>query len=95
MFDHATTVTVSGTVREFQWNNPHSYIQLVDDGPRRAEWNMEMAAPIYLMNKGWRPTTLKPGDRVKITFSPLRSGANGGLVLDLVSLDGKTIGKVK
>jgi len=45
--------------------------------------------------QGLAATTLKPGDLVKITFSPLRSGANGGLVLDLVSLDGKTIGKVK
>jgi len=95
MFDSGRSVSVSGTVREFQWTNPHCYIQLVDDTPRQAEWNMEMAAPIYLMNKGWRPTTLKPGDRVKITVSPLRSGANGGLVLDVVSLDGKTIGKVK
>lgn len=95
MFDNTRSVSVSGTVREFQWGNPHCYIQLVDDTPSHAEWSMEMGAPIYLANKGWRPSTLKPGDRVKITVAPLRSGANGGLVLDVVSLDGKTIGKVK
>ena len=93
MFDQGRTVTLTGTVRLFQWTNPHCYIQLVvEDGGRQAEWNMEMGAPVYLYNRGWRPSTLKAGDRVRITAAPLRSGANGGLVLDVVSLDGKTIG---
>ena len=92
MFDQSKTLTLSGTVRQFQWTNPHCYIQLVVDG---TEWNMEMGAPVYLANRGWRPSTLKAGDRVRITAAPLRSGANGGLVLDVVSLDGKTIGRAR
>ena len=94
MFDQSKTVTLSGTVSQFQWTNPHCYIQLVvgEDG-RQTEWNMEMGAPVYLYNRGWRPSTLKAGDRIKISAAPLRSGANGGLVLDVVSLDGKTIGR--
>ena len=95
MFDQSKTLTLSGTVRQFQWTNPHCYIQLmVEDGGRQVEWNLEMGAPVYLYNRGWRPSTLKAGDRVRITASPLRSGANGGLVLTVVSLDGKTIGRV-
>ena len=90
MFDQSRQVTLSGTVRQFQWTNPHCYIQLMVDG---TEWNMEMGAPGYLYNRGWRPSTLRAGDRIRVTASPLRSGANGGLVLDVVSLDGKTIGK--
>lgn len=94
MFDQSKKVELSGTVRQFQWTNPHCYIQLlVEDGGRQVEWNMEMGAPIYLANRGWRPSTLKAGDRVKVTASPLRSGANGGLVLDVVSLEGKKIGR--
>jgi hypothetical protein len=54
-----------------------------------------MGAPVYLQNRGWRPSTLKAGDRVRITANPLRSGANGALVLDVVSLDGKTIGRTR
>jgi hypothetical protein len=62
MFDQSKTVTLTGTVRLFQWTNPHCYIQvLVDDGGRQTEWNMEMGAPVYLFNRGWRPSTLKPG----------------------------------
>jgi hypothetical protein len=93
MFDQTRTVSVSGTVRQFQWSNPHCYIQLVDDA--QTEWSLEMGAPIYLANHGWRPSTLRAGDRVKVTAAPLRSGASGGLVLEVVSLEGKVIGKVK
>jgi len=94
MFDQTRTVTLAGTVRQFQWTNPHCYIQLVveQDG-QQVEWNLEMGAPVYLANRGWRPSTLRAGDRARITVNPLRSGANGGLVLDVVSLDGKPIGR--
>ena len=96
MFDQSRTFTLEGTVRQFQWTNPHCYIQLiVEDEGRQVEWNMEMGAPVYLSNRGWRPSTLKAGDRIRISAAPLRSGANGGLVLDVVSLDGKTIGRTR
>jgi hypothetical protein len=96
MFDQTKTIVLTGTVREFQWTNPHCYIQLlVDDGGKQVEWSFEMGAPVYLYNRGWRPSVLKPGTRVTITANPLRSGANGGLVLGVVSLEGKTIGRVQ
>ena len=96
MFDQTKTITLTGTVRLFQWTNPHCYIQLlVDEGGRQAEWNMEMGAPVYLNNRGWRPSTIKPGDRITITASPLRSGANGGLVLSVAGADGKPIGRTQ
>ena len=96
MFDQSKTVTLSGTVRLFQWTNPHCYIQLlVDDGGRQSEWNMEMGAPVYLYNRGWRPSTLKAGDRITITASPLRSGASGGLVLSVIGADGRPVGRAQ
>jgi hypothetical protein len=96
MFDQSKTISLTGTVRLFQWTNPHCYIQLVvDEGGRQAEWNMEMGAPVYLYNRGWRPSTLKAGDRITITASPLRSGANGGLVLSVVDAAGKPVGRAQ
>lgn len=93
MFDQSRTVTLTGTVRLFQWTNPHCYIQLmVDDGGRQTEWNLEMGAPVYLYNRGWRPSTLKAGSRVNVTIHPLRSGEAGGVVLDVTTPDGKTVG---
>lgn len=95
MFDQAQQVTLTGTVRQFQWTNPHSYIQLVvkNDAGQEEEWNVEMAAPTYLYNLGWRPGTVKAGDVLTLTIAPLRKGGNGGLLLKAVTADGKPIGR--
>jgi hypothetical protein len=93
MFDPKKAVTLTGTVREFQWTNPHCYIQLVvGSGARQVEWNLEMGAPMYLYNRGWRPSILKAGDRITVTIAPLRSGARGGLVETAARADGTPLG---
>lgn len=97
MFRMQEQVNLTGTVREFQWTNPHSYIQLLVAGAdgKEVEWSLEMAGPTYLYNNGWRPSTLKPGDKVVVTMSPLVNGANGGLVLDVSTTDGRKFGTGK
>jgi hypothetical protein len=94
MFDMTKEVTVSGTVREFQWTNPHAYIQLVakDAQGRDVEWSMEMGAPMYLYARGWRPGSLKSGMQISVTLNPLRNGRPGGVVRDVKGADGKAIG---
>ena len=73
MFDLQKQVTVSGTVRQFQWTNPHAYIQLVakDASGNDVEWSMEMGAPMYLYARGWRPGTLKAGQRITVTLTSM------------------------
>jgi hypothetical protein len=95
MFDQTRQITLTGTVREFQWTNPHSYIQLAvkDDQGQDVEWNLEMAAPTYLYNLGWRPSTIKAGDVLTVTIAPLRKGGNGGLLLNAATAGGKPIGR--
>lgn len=95
MFDQTQKVTLTGTVREFQWTNPHSYIQLVvkNDQGQDEEWSLEMAAPTYLYNRGWRPSSVKAGDTLTVTIAPLRKGGQGGLLLQAATADGKPIGK--
>ena len=94
MFDMTKEVTVSGTVRQFQWTNPHAYIQLIakDEQGRDVEWSMEMGAPMYLYARGWRPRSLKAGQRITVTLNPLRNGRPGGVVKDVKDADGKPIG---
>lgn len=95
MFDQTKTVELTGTVRLFQWSNPHCYIQLLvrDAQGREQEWSLEMGAPMYLYNRGWRPSTVKPGDRLKVKLSPLRKGGAGGLLLDVHTEDGRQLGR--
>lgn len=94
MFDGSKQLTLTGTVREFQWTNPHSYIQLVvkpDDGGEQ-EWSLEMGANVYLYNLGWRPSTVKAGDTLTVTVIPLRNGKPGGLLVEARTADGKALG---
>ena len=94
MFDLTKQVTVTGTVKQFQWTNPHAYIQLVakDSAGKDVEWSMEMGAPMYLYARGWRPRTLKAGQRINVTLNPLRNGKPGGVVRDVTDPQGKAIG---
>lgn len=95
MFDAAQLRTFSGTVREFQWTNPHCYLQLVvtNEQGQEEEWSLEMGAPMYLFNQGWRRSTVKPGDRLTVSVAPLRNGQKGGLLMKATSADGKALGR--
>jgi len=97
MFDQQQEVTLTGSVKQFQWTNPHSYIQLVvrDDKGRPVEWSLELGAPMYLYAKGWRPKTLKPGDQLVVKIYPLRSGQPGGAVVDVTTANGKNLANLK
>jgi hypothetical protein len=97
MFDQTKQITLVGTVKEFQWTNPHCWIQILVPDPRDpqaapVEWGIEMGAPVELMRKGWKPASLKPGDQVTIIVNPLRDGQPGGLVISVTGPDGKIIG---
>jgi len=93
-FDPSAQVELSGVVKQFQWTNPHCYVQLLvrDEQGADVEWSVEMASPIYLYNLGWRPSTLKPGDHIKTTVQRLRNGDNGGLAIEVFDAAGNRIG---
>jgi hypothetical protein len=94
MFDQTRQITLSGTVRDFQWTSPHCYIQLLAGTDKSApeEWSLEMAAPMYLYRLGWRPSTVKVGDRITVSLHPLRDGKRGGLLFKATTADGRQLG---
>ena len=96
MFDMNKTVVLDATVSRFKWQNPHSFIE-ADVAARGASerWAIEMTSPNNLVQEGWKRTSLKPGDKVKIHVHPLRSGARGGSYVGVVLPDGATLGQVK
>jgi hypothetical protein len=93
MFDLKKHIELDGAVREFQWTNPHCYIQLTvtDASGKSAEWTVEMGPPHSLKENGWGKYTLKPGDKIKLTINPLRSGGNGGELESVELLNGKPV----
>src|SRR5690606_26157397 len=92
MFDQRKVMTLEGTVREFQWTNPHSSIELdVTTGGKVQRRAIELNSPNNLTRQGWRRTSLKAGDKISVRIAPLRDGHPGGLFLDLRKADGKVL----
>jgi hypothetical protein len=95
MFDTSRRLTLSGTVREFQFSNPHCYIQVLVPVPGETstiEWSVEMGAPTHLLRAGIYPDTLKPGEKITVVIIPLRDGGKGGHYVSATGPDGKRIG---
>lgn len=95
MFDQDVVREVAATVREFQWTNPHVWIQIVvenDDGELE-EWSIEGGGPNSLFRRGWRPDSFRPGDRVQIRFHPMRDGSRAGGFVGARFESGTTLGQ--
>jgi hypothetical protein len=94
MFDGAKQITLQGTIKEFQFTNPHSWIQLnvVDPAGKVTEWSLETNGVSQLFKRGWRSQTLKPGDKVTISVHPLKNGNSGGAVMSVLDAGGKKVG---
>lgn len=93
MFDKETVVEVTATVIEFQWTNPHVWIEIeADDGGEMAAWSIEGLGPNSLFRMGWRPNSFKPGDIITIRFNPMRDGSSAGGFVGAKFADGTTIG---
>src|SRR5206468_11818543 len=80
MFDQQNPIELAGTVQEFKFTSPHTFILLQVKGQdgNTTVWNLEGNAPSNLVRDGWSSKTLKPGDEVEVIVEPLRSGAPGG-----------------
>ena len=93
MFDSRKSLTLSGTIKEFQWVNPHCWIQLlVPERNATVEWSIEMGSPSQVYGSGWRPHTLQPGQKVTIVIHPVRDGSRGGQFKSGVAEDGTPLG---
>ena len=92
--DRSRTITVTGTVKDFRWTNPHSWIDLEVPDAKSATtiWSVEMNPPPYLIRAGWKSTTLKAGDKVSVTLNPIRTGEPGGIFVSVTLPDGRVLG---
>ncbi len=94
MFDKGTVREVVATVREFQWTNPHIWIQVLikNEEGEVEEWSIEGGGTNTLFRRGWRPTTFKPGDEIRIRFNPMKDGSQAGGFVGARLPDGSTLG---
>lgn len=93
MFDEQKTVALTGTVKVWEWTNPHSWLVLVtqDAQGNNIEWQIEGSSPNNFRRAGVSRDIVKAGDRVTVMIYPLKSGAHGGQFRGITTADGKTI----
>lgn len=93
MFDMDKQVTLNGTVKDFQWTQPHTWITFdVPNGAGGAEeYGVEGMSPSYLGRNGWSKHTLSPGDKVSLSIHPLKDGRKGGFDASVTWPDGKVM----
>jgi hypothetical protein len=97
MFDMTKAMTLTGTVKEFQWTNPHSWIQVnvTDARGVTKEWSVESLSTGTLSRQGWRPKSFKPGDKVTVRVYPMKDGSAAGMFVGAILADGKTLGRME
>lgn len=95
MFDHDHVIELGGTIKEFQFTNPHTWVQLrVSDAKGKVvEWSLEWGSPNQLGRQGIRPSTFPPGTALTIRANPMRDGSAGGAFIGARFADGTTVGR--
>ena len=91
-FDMQKTVEISGTVKDFQWTNPHTWTNVTVEGGKTAGiYGLEGMSPNYLSRNGWTKRTLKAGDRITFEVHPLKDGRKGGFMVSAKLADGTVV----
>lgn len=94
MFDNEREQTIEGVVKEFQWTNPHIWVQVNVKGPdgKVTEYSIEGSSPNGLRRQGWSKDTLKPGDKIVLKMHPLKDGSPGGSFVS-ATVNGVPVGR--
>lgn len=93
MFDADKKVTVDGTIKQFDWTNPHAWIVIdVPTAQGPDPWAIEMGPAVFLARQGWLPDTLTPGMKVQAIIHPLKDGKHGGQYMAITLPNGKMMG---
>ena len=94
MFDHDHQVRMTGKVKDFRWQNPHVYIELMapDAKGEVRHWTIECANPGILDRVGWKFNMIKPNDEITVIIAPLRTGEPGALLKQIKVANGKIYG---
>ncbi len=95
LFDMSKTAEVEGTIIKLEWSNPHCWLFLAS-GPSDAEtvnYGFEMTSVGEMTRRGWTKISVKPGDKVKVTYHPVRDGRPAGYMMSVMTADGKYIGR--
>lgn len=89
MFDRSKTTHIKGVVRRIDWKNPHVYFYLQVESTL---YTLESASVNVLSASGWKPKSVKVGDKIESEFYPFRDGQPGGLMENVTLTNGTVLG---
>ena len=89
IYDMSKETTIKATVTEYVWTNPHVELGVSPNGGATTELLLELGSPPNIRNRGWTSRTVKTGDVITVTFHPGLRGAKIGVVVKLITADGK------
>jgi len=95
MFDRDKTLTMTGLVKELEWTNPHAWLHMMVEDQKTGKpvlWSFEMGGVGQISGQGWKPDSVKPGDKVSVQMHPLKDGSHGGQYMSVTLADGRTLG---
>jgi hypothetical protein len=94
MFDPVKEQVITGTATQFQWTNPHSWIELdvAEASGKTAHWSIEAGSPLGLKREGWSRESIRPGDKISLVIHPMKDGSRGGSLMGIVLADGRRLG---
>ena len=81
VYDLKKTITLNGTITNFEWDNPHCliHIDVKGDNGQIQHWTLELPSPFTMTRKGWRKDSLKSGDQASVEAHPAKNGATTGI----------------
>ena len=91
IYDLSKETTIKATVTEFVWTNPHVELGVSTSGGTKTDLLLELGSPPNIRNRGWSSRTVKAGDVITVTFHPGLRGAKIGVVMKVITADGKEL----
>jgi hypothetical protein len=91
LYDMSKETTLKAKVTEYVWTNPHVEVGISPSGGPTTELLLELGSPPNIRNRGWTSRSVKPGDVVTVTFHPGLRGQKIGVVIKMVTADGKEL----
>jgi hypothetical protein len=95
LYDMAQSVEIDGNVDQMEWSNPHCwlFVRVAGSDGTEVSYGFEMSSVGEMTRRGWKKIAVKPGDKVKVKYHPLRDGRHGGLMMSVTTAEGQTIGR--
>ena len=93
IFDQTKVNYVTGTVKDFEWVNPHAWlnVNITDPAGKTATWSFEGGSVAQLASLGWKKDMFRTGEKIEVGFRPMKDGSRGGQLMSAKAENGQKV----